>query len=561
MSGKRWLCRALLAAVSAGSLALAQDATAGKPDAQQDIAALRAMIAAQQQQLDALKRTLIEQQRRLDQAAPAAASTPAPLPNRGQVASITPIFPAAAPATLAAIPAIPAPQATAPAAASGNPCEAPPDAKVPAYIRLGDTCVIPVGFMDMTSVWRDKDLGSSIGTNFASIPYNNTLAGRLSEFHFSPQNSRLGFRADGNWKGAHFMAYNEFDFNGTSGGNNLSVTSGSFVPRIRLFWVDVRKGRVEFLAGQSWSMMTPNRKGISALPGDIFYSQVIDLNYLTGLPWTRQPGVRLLLHPNNKVTIGFAAENPEQYMGGSAGGGSITLPAALGVYSGGELSNNTNTQAVPNFAPDFMAKVAFDPNNRFHFEVAGLERNFRSYNLATNQRFNTVGGAVSANAIIGITNNFKLTSTNFWSDGGGRYLFGQAPDVIVRADGSLSPIHSGGFTEGFEDTIKNTLLFGYWGGTYIGRNTAVDANGTSLIGYGYRGSANNQNRMIQEATFGFNQTFWKNPRYGAVNFMGQYMWESRSPWFYAGGPGGKGTHMNTLYFNIRYTLPGSMPSF
>jgi hypothetical protein len=525
MSGKRWLCRALLAVVSAGSLAVAQNNTAPNTDTRQDLAALKAQIAAQQQQLDALRRTLEEQQRRLD-------TTPPPPPQ------------------------------TAPQAGSGsNPCEAPPDAKVPAWIRLGDTCVVPVGFMDLTAVWRAKTIGSSIGTNFAGTPYNNTLAGHLSEFRFSPQNSRLGFRADGNWKGAHFTAYNEFDFNGTSGGNNLSVTSGSFVPRIRLFWVDVRKGAVEFLAGQSWSMMTPNRTGISAMPGDLFYSQVIDLNYLTGLPWTRQPGVRLLLHPGKTVTIGIAAENPEQYMGGSSGGGSITLPAALAAYSGGELSNNTNVQAVPNFAPDFIAKVAFDPNSRIHFEVAGLQRTFRSYNPNTNARYKVIGGGVSANAMIGLTDNFRLTSTNFWSDGGGRYLFGQAPDVIVRADGSLSPIHAGGFTEGFEATHRNTLIYGYWGGTYIGRNTAVDANGTTPIGYGYRGSSNAQNRMIQEITFGFNQTMWKNARYGAVNFMGQYMWQTRSPWHYAGGPGGKLAQNNTLYFNLRYTLPGSMPSF
>src|SRR3569833_2493004 len=175
MSGKQWLCRAVPAAVSAATLALAQDTTAANTNSQRDeIAALKSMIAAQQQQLDALKHTLDDQQRRLD--------APAPPANRGQVASIVPIFPAAAPATLAAIPAIPAPQAAAPAAASGNPCEAPADTKVPAYIRIGDTCVVPVGFMDMTSVWRDKDLGSSIGTNFASIPYNNALAGKLSEF-------------------------------------------------------------------------------------------------------------------------------------------------------------------------------------------------------------------------------------------------------------------------------------------------------------------------------------------------------------------------------------------
>ena len=66
------------------------------------------------------------------------------------------------------------------------------------------------------------------------------------------------------------IGYNEFDFLGQSGATNLSVTNGAFVPRIRLFWVDVRRDKFEFLAGQSWSMLTPSRKGISALPGDLF---------------------------------------------------------------------------------------------------------------------------------------------------------------------------------------------------------------------------------------------------------------------------------------------------
>jgi hypothetical protein len=109
--------------------------------------------------------------------------------------------------------------------------------------------------------------------------YNNVVNGRRSEFRFSPQNSRIGFRFDGDWKGTHFIGYNEFDFLGTSGATNLTTTNGAFVPRLRLYWVDVRKGNWEFLAGQSWSMMTPNRKGISPLPGDLFYSQVIDVNY------------------------------------------------------------------------------------------------------------------------------------------------------------------------------------------------------------------------------------------------------------------------------------------
>ena len=56
-----------------------------------------------------------------------------------------------------------------------------------------------------------------IGSSFGSVPYNNAATSKLSEFRFSPQNSRIGFRVDGDWKGAHFIGYNEFDFLGTSG--------------------------------------------------------------------------------------------------------------------------------------------------------------------------------------------------------------------------------------------------------------------------------------------------------------------------------------------------------
>jgi hypothetical protein len=49
--------------------------------------------------------------------------------------------------------------------------------------------------------------------------------------------------------------------------------------------------------------------------------------------------------------------------------------------------------------------------------------------------------------------------------------------------------------------------------------TIDPANKNAFAGYGYPKSANSQNRTIQEGTVGFNQTFWKNPNYGALNFM------------------------------------------
>jgi hypothetical protein len=524
----------------------------------EEIALLKAALAAQQKQLEQLEKAIESQQQALNNRA--GATAPA---NIGTVASLTPMIPAAPlPAVAAPLPPYQKPATTG---ASGNPCEAGPDAQTPAYLRIGNTCIIPIGFMDLTPFWRDKNAASSMGSNFGSVPYNNTANGNLSEFHFSSQNSRIGFRVDGDWKGAHFIGYNEFDFNGASGSTTLAVSNGAIVPRLRLFWVDVKKGKLEFLAGQSWSMLTPNRKGISALPGDLFYSQVVDINYIAGLTWTRQPGMRVLFHPNDKVTFGFSAEQADQYIGGSAGGSGITLPAAYSGLISTQLDGGQNVTlasylGTPTYTPDFIAKLAFDPSSRFHVELAGVNSNFKIVNPTNlTQHFTRSGAGVSLNLNAEVIKGTRLISNNFFSDGEGRYMFGQAPDLIVRSDGSLSLIHSAGFNEGVETTVKNTQLYAYYGGIYIGRNVALDANG-SKIGYGYAGSANSMNRVINELTFGFNQTLWRNPRYGAINLMGQYEWLQRDPWSVATGAP-KSTHDNTIYMNIRYTLPGSLPNF
>ena len=208
--------------------------------------------------------------------------------------------------------------------------------------------------------------------------------------------------------------------------------------------------------------------------------------------------------------------------------------------------------------PDFIAKVAFDPSSRFHAEVGGVERNIKivNPNNLTNPQYSTkVGGGILAGANGEIFKNFRLITTNYWSDAGGRYLFGQAPDVVVGPDGKLSPVHSGGTVDGFEWRLGSWLWYGYYGGIYIQKNVVIDTNGKP-VGYGYTGSS--QNRAINEITFGFNKTIWGSPRYGAINLMGQYEWLSRNLWYAGTGP--EGTHDNTIYFDVRYTLPGSMPA-
>ena len=528
-----------------------------------EIMELRRLLREQQRQIDELRKMLSA---RTVAAAPepapapvaSASVAPAPVapafPKLGEAASTTPMIPSAASA--------PAPQQLK------KETDAPPPS--PLQLKIGDTYITPVGFMDFTAVFRDTTAGSGIGTNFGNFPYRTTssVPGNLTEFRLSPQNSRVGVRFDTMVKGAKVLGYWESDFLGGIGNppvGNVEVSTNSYPLRLRLFFVDVQKNKWEILGGQSWSLLTPNRKGISPLPADVFYSQVIDVNYMLGLTCCRYPEFRAVYRPNKTVTMAFALDNPEQYIGGSGGAGVSVLPAALAPSYASQLNNGTTTLSVPNVHPDIIAKVAFDGTmsngNAVHFEVAGIERTFKTYNALTGQRFTTAGGGFSANLNVELLKGLRLVTNNYYSDGGGRYIFGQAPDLVIRADGSASLVHSMSTVSGFEYTRKNTLLYAYYGGVYIGRNVVVDTTAShySLVGYGFSGSANSQNRSVQEASIGMNQTLWKDARWGALNFMAQYAYFSRNPWFVAPETPNH-AYMNEFWLNLRYTLPGSAPT-
>jgi hypothetical protein len=487
-----------------------------------------------------------------------------------------------------------------PAAAAPEPAPAPatPQAQTPAAVpssplqfRIGDATITPIGFMDLTNTFRSTNSGASLATNFGNFPFENNLpTGRLTEDRFSAQNSRIGFRVDAKVKNANILGYFEGDFVGGVGGTgsniafNSQVTSNSIVYRMRLYWIDVRQRKFEYLAGQSWSMMTPNRRQISALPGDLFYGQEFDVNYLNGLTWGRIPGMRFLYHPNEKVTLGLSLENASQYFGGSGGASNPTLPGSVPAtiitqLDGGGNGGITGTAfpnglAAPQVHPDIIARLAFDPNSHIHFEFTGVESTVRLINTtnAANPIYHhTVGVGGSFNGIFEVAKGFRLITNNFWSDGEGRYIFGQAPNFIVRSDGSPSSIHSGSTIQGFEATVKNTLVYGYYGGIYILPNTSLDPTNNHLVGWGFQpfnggaGAANSQNRSIQEGTVGMIQTLWRDPKYGSLQLMPQYAYFTRSPFDVAlaaagAPPNPSNAHQHAVWFNVRYTLPGSAPT-
>src|SRR5208337_1197648 len=163
------------------------------------------------------------------------------------------------------------------------------------------------------------------------------------------------------------------------------------------------------------------------------------------------------------------------------------LPTALTGLSGTQLDGANEVLAAPQLAPDFIAKIAFDPVSRFHAEVAGIVSTFKIVNPAglSAATYNTkAGGGIQFGMNAEIFKGFRLITTNFWSDGEGRYLFGQAPDLVVNANSTLSLLHAGGTVDGFEARAGKFLLFGYYGGIYIAKDVVIDSTGKP-VGYGY----------------------------------------------------------------------------
>jgi len=517
-----------------------------------DIDELRALLSAQQKQIEELRVAMEAQKKLIEKLAPASSDNAQfSLPNvkrLGEVATTSPVLPAA-PAPL------PAPQS------SGNVAE---DA-APLQLKIGNAFITPIGFMDMTAVSRSTNPGSGIGTNFGSIPYGNTQLGTLTETRLSIQNSRLGARFDTAFHGFKVLGYWESDFLGQLGNppnGGLAVSSNPYVFRMRLFWVDITKDKFEFLAGQSWSLMTANRKGVSPLPGDIFFSQDIDVNYQAGMIWSRVPGFRAAYHFSDKAVFAVALENSEPYIGGGNGGSAVVLPAAIAAttVAGTQINNGSSVISSAALHPDIIAKLALDPSKKFHFEVAGVEVTNQFSDPVTTpafQKFTKAGGGVAVNLNFELFKNFRILTNNFYSVGAGRYIFGQAPDFMIRANGDLSLVHSMSTVTGFEATLHKTLVYGYYGGVYIPKNLALDTTG-KLIGYGAI-SSDGQNRSIQEFTVGTNTTLAKDAHWGALNLMFQYSYLQRNPWLVTGtAPTNANASMG--FVNLRYTLPGSAPS-
>jgi hypothetical protein len=457
--------------------------------------------------------------------------------------------------------AAPEPAKVGPVATATTPTPAqtpPPDADKPSPLsfRVGSTEFQPFGFVDLTSVYRSTNVGSGIGTSFGGIPFSATgtatgqvptVAGNLSEVKLSPQNSRFGLKVTGKIGETKYAGYFEGDFLGFQVVNS-QVTSNSYTFRVRNYFAQVEGHSVELVVGQAWSLMTPNRKGISPYTDDIFYGREMDTNYLAGLTWSRQAQVRVGIHFSENAALAVAVENPQQFIGGA-----VVLPSALSAAYGSQFDNNSTGNGSPNLAPDFTAKLALDggKDQHFHLEVGGVISSFKAFNPANGGSTNSATGAAGSVGLnLELAKGFFVIANGFTGKGGGRYIFGLAPDLIVNTDGSIQTVKSSSTVDGLELHAGNVWLYAYYSGLWIDQTLTVDGK----AGYGTAGAAG-ANHRIQEYTFGINPTFWRDAdKKTSLGLITQYSYLKRTPWSVpTNAP--TDAHTNMLYVDVRFTLP------
>ena len=525
--------RVLLACLLSSLIPLsAADDTVTQPS---EIEQLKQMLAEQQRQINDLRQALAQQQQQQKEttgnvSAPAASvvvppADPAPVStfrNLGQVASTTAILPHPAAIPVArALPALPLPQAP-PDVSSGstkNPCEADPNGTIPTYLRLGSVCIVPIGFMDLTPFWRDKNAGSSMGSNFGSVPYNNTPNGNLSEFHFSPQNSRLGFRVDGDWKGAHFIGYNEFDFNGTSGATNLAVSNGAFVPRLRLFWVDVRKGQVRVPGrpelehadaqpqrhlGFAWrSVLHPSHR--HQLHGGPHLDA--PARRALSLSPERQGDFRLLRRAARSVHGRFGGRVPHYAACRSYGAYLQRSSTPAQNISVSRLSGPTHLHAGLHRQDRLRSEFALPLRNRRRREQLQDHQPRRAVHLAHHQ----AGGGLQFGFNVEIVKNFRLIIDQLLERRRRPLSLRPGAGPYCSRRRLPQPVHAGGTVDGFEARVTRTSCSMP---TTAGSTSAATWRSTPTaqpVGYGYTGSANSQNRAINEIRSASTRPYGKAP--------------------------------------------------
>ena len=419
--------------------------------------------------------------------------------------------------------------------------------------------ITPGGFLELAGIYRQHYLGQDLPSSFQNIPFPNSRPGQLSEGRLSARQSRLSFLAEGVVNPTTKLSmYGEFDFLGAAQTAN-SNESNSYNPRIRHLYatIDWAKGNggVHLLAGQNWSLVTLNSKGIT--PRNEITPPQIDAQYVPGFAWARQPQVRLTADAfDHALWFAVSAENAATTSAG-------TLPTnVVANLTGSGGFNSANSYSYNNI-PDIVGKVAYEgkiAGRTLHLEGFGISRTFTE-RLTSGTTSTRAGGGYGGSIMLQVVP--KILDAQFSAMTGkgiGRYGSSQLPDVTYSPDGTIQPLQEtmllGGLTL---HATKMLDIYGFAGEEYVSAQD-YGAVGSTLYGYGNAllnnsgcltegGTCSGNTRMVRQGTLGFWQKIYQGS-FGRAQVGVQYSYTERSLFNAVGGA--PTTNDNMAFLSFRY---------
>ena len=442
----------------------------------------------------------------------------------------------------------------------------------PTAFRFKGLTLTPGGFLNSTALVRARNENADVATSLTAIPLDGSSNANLSELRGTVRNSQLSLLLQGSAGNTTVRGYVEADFLGAAPTSNY-VQSSSWTPRLKQLWTQIeRPSGLTITAGQMWSLLTTNRRGMTNLQELKPANE--DANFVVGFTWTRERAVRVTQNFNNRVWLGVALENPEStysaaFVPPNVMGLNTSPNAATGVNLLPFLANYSNGQSTT-LAPDLVGKIAYEPGWG-HFEIKALGRFFRDRIAATattSGRTNTTAGyGLGFAALMPFASQrLEVSLEGLAGQGIGRYGTAGFPDVTLDPiTGEMRPLRQARLMGGLVYHHGSGLdLFAYAGGEYTRRHASLSPTGTAA-GYGsplvsYVSCTNEvalnacrgDNRNMYEAMMGYWYRLYRGD-FGSIAYGNQVTYLHRNLWSGIGTtPAGRNV---VLYSTLRFYLP------
>jgi hypothetical protein len=445
---------------------------------------------------------------------------------------------------------------------------APPEgpALPPGTFRVGQVTVTLGGFIEAAGIYRSRNEIADIASNYnTGIPLRNSVNYHQPEVRGSARQSRFSALVQAKPDPVTTLnAFVEFDLLGAAPTAN-SVESNSYNPRIRHAYLtyDRSDWGLQILAGQTWTLLTMDKVGITARQENIPYQ--IDAQYIPGFTWARDPQLRVVKSFDDKqFWLAASIESPQTsyYTGpnglapSSLGSINITNAGGSNYYSGNNYSDD--------ISPDVQVKAAAD----FwfgHLEAYGVGRVLHDRVSAVGQGVSNTAfaGGGGAAALIHVIPKYLDAQVSFLAGQGiGRYGSAQLPDAVVGKDGAPVALPEVEALAGIVGhPTRDIDVYTYLGTEQIGRKYFSE-NGK---GYGYGsplysntscdvelGSSADCIGNTSAVTQGTLGAWWKfvHNQYGTMQVGAQYSYTERQI-FQGLGPTPH-TNENIVLFSFRY---------